>query len=51
MAKQEVNIEQIVETLSHLTVLDLSNLKKALEEKWGVKAVSGGGMPMMMAAA
>lgn len=32
------NIEQIVETLSKLTVLEMAELKKALEEKWGVKA-------------
>jgi len=33
-----VNIDEIVETLSKLSVLDLSKLKVALEEKWGVKA-------------
>ncbi|NGX55822.1 MAG: 50S ribosomal protein L7/L12 [Candidatus Anoxychlamydiales bacterium] len=33
-----VNIDEIVETLSNLPVLELSKLKKALEEKWGVKA-------------
>ncbi|MCP5490800.1 MAG: 50S ribosomal protein L7/L12 [Chlamydiales bacterium] len=41
-------MEQLVETLSALSVLDLSNLKKALEEKWDVKAAAGA--PMMMAA-
>lgn len=46
---QEQNIEKLVDTLSELSVLDLSKLKKALEEKWDVKAASGG--PMMMAAA
>ena len=46
--QQEANIEQLVETLSALSVLDLSNLKKALEEKWDVKAAAGA--PMMMAA-
>lgn len=34
------NLEEIVETLSHLSVLDLSNLKKLLEEKWDVKAAA-----------
>jgi len=34
----EQQIEKIVEELSQLTVLDMSKLKKALEEKWGVKA-------------
>lgn len=31
-------IEQLVETLSGLTVLEMSQLKDALEQKWGVKA-------------
>jgi len=46
---QEANIEKLVDTLSELTVLDLSKLKKALEDKWDVKAAAGG--PVMMAAA
>lgn len=46
--QQEANIDQLVETLSGLTVLDLSKLKKALEEKWDVQAASAA--PMMMAA-
>ncbi|MDN3509402.1 MAG: 50S ribosomal protein L7/L12 [Candidatus Neptunochlamydia sp.] len=46
---QEQNIEKLVDTLSGLSVLDLSKLKKALEEKWDVKAVAGG--PVMMTAA
>lgn len=49
MATQEANIEKLVETLSELSVLDLSKLKKALEDKWDVKAAAGG--PVMMAAA
>ena len=49
MAQQEANIDQLVETLSQLTVLDLSKLKTALEDKWDVKAAAGA--PMMMAAA
>lgn len=46
--QQEANIDQLVETLSALSVLDLSKLKKALEDKWDVKAAAGA--PMMMAA-
>lgn len=42
-------IEKLVEELSQLSVLDMSKLKTALEEKWGVKAAAGA--PMMMAAA
>lgn len=47
MAKQTV--EQLVDSLSELSVLDMSKLKAALEEKWGVKAAAAA--PMMMAAA
>ncbi len=43
------NIEQLVEELSKLSVLDMSKLKTALEDKWGVKAAAAA--PMMMAAA
>ena len=35
-----VNLEQIAETLSTLTVLELADLSKKLEEKWGVSAAS-----------
>lgn len=42
------NIDTLVETLSQLSVLDMSKLKAALEEKWGVKAAAAA--PMMMAA-
>lgn len=42
-------IDQLVEALSELSVLDMSKLKTALEEKWGVKAAAAA--PMMMAAA
>lgn len=35
-----VEIEKLVETLSNLSVLELANLKTALEEKWGVKAAT-----------
>ena len=45
-------LDQIVETLSQLTVLDLANLKKLLEEKWGVQAAAAAvAMPMAAAAA
>jgi large subunit ribosomal protein L7/L12 len=34
------NLESICETLSSLTVLELSDLGKILEEKWGVSAAA-----------
>ena len=34
----EANLDQIVDQLSHLTVLQIAALTKALEDKWGVKA-------------
>lgn len=43
----EDKIQQLVDDLSNLTVLDLSKLKKALEETWDVEAAAA---PMMMAA-
>ena len=33
-----VNIDELVDNLSKLTVIEMAELKKALEEKWGVKA-------------
>ncbi len=43
----DVNMDQIVDQLSHLTVMQIAQLTKTLEEKWGVKAtpvaVAGGG--------
>jgi large subunit ribosomal protein L7/L12 len=48
MATQHQSIEQLVDALSQLSVLDMSKLKTALEEKWGVKAAAAA--PMMMAA-
>lgn len=48
MSTQEQQIEHLVETLSKLSVLDMSKLKTALEDKWGVKAAAAA--PMMMAA-
>lgn len=41
------NLEKLVDDLSALTILEASELKKMLEEKWGVTAASGGGMMMM----
>ena len=35
-----VNLEQLSESLSSLTVLELAELSKKLEEKWGVSAAS-----------
>jgi len=42
-------IENLVEELSKLSVLDMSKLKTALEDAWGVKAAAAA--PVMMAAA
>jgi len=42
--------QQLVDQLSQLSVLELSHLKTALEDKWGVKAAAAAA-PMMMAAA
>jgi len=33
-----MNVEQMVEELSSWTVMDVANLVKALEDKWGVSA-------------
>lgn len=38
--------EQLIEHLSNMTVLDLNDLRKALEEQWGVEAAA----PMAMMA-
>lgn len=43
------DLEKIVEDLSTLTVVEAAKLVEQLEEKWGVKAASGGGMMMPMA--
>jgi large subunit ribosomal protein L7/L12 len=40
-------VEELVEKISNLTLLDAAELKKALEEKFGVTAAA----PMMMSAA
>ncbi|MCS7088098.1 MAG: 50S ribosomal protein L7/L12 [Thermoflexales bacterium] len=41
------NLEKLVEELSGLTALELAQLKKMLEEKWGVTAAAA---PVMVAA-
>ena len=48
MSNHKQDVEQLVESLSQLSVLDMAKLKTALEEKWGVKAAAAA--PMMMAA-
>ncbi len=50
-----MNQEKMVEELSSWSVIEVANLVKALEEKWGVKAapavVAGGAAPAAAAAA
>ncbi|NBB69533.1 MAG: 50S ribosomal protein L7/L12 [Alphaproteobacteria bacterium] len=43
------NLEQIVEDLSNLTVLEVAELAKMLEDKWGVSAAAAAPMAMPMA--
>jgi large subunit ribosomal protein L7/L12 len=46
------DLNKLVEELSGLTLLEAADLKKKLEEAWGVEAaVGGGGMMMAMAPA
>ena len=49
-----ISNDEVIEHLSSLTVMDLVNLTKALEDKWGVKAapvaVAGGSGPAAAAA-
>ena len=45
------NVEELVEELSKLTVLEMSQLKKQLEDKWGVKAQAAMAPMAMMPAA
>ncbi|MGQ9849681.1 MAG: 50S ribosomal protein L7/L12 [Aggregatilineaceae bacterium] len=48
------DLQKLVEELSSLTVVEAAELKKMLEEAWGVQAaapVAMGAMPMMMAGA
>jgi len=44
----EITREQIVEHLSNMPVIEIVNLVKDLEDKWGVKAAAAAA-PMMMA--
>jgi len=46
----DITREDVIDWLSSQSVLEIIEIKKALEEKWGVEAASGGGMamPMMM---
>lgn len=45
------DLNKIIEDLETLTVVEAAELVKQLEDKWGVKAASGGGMdPAMLAA-
>lgn len=46
--KEDREIEEIVEKLSQMSVLKLSQLKTRLEDTWGVKAAAAA--PVMMAA-
>jgi large subunit ribosomal protein L7/L12 len=46
----DITREQVVEWLSGQSVLEITDLVKELEEKWGVEAASGGGMMMPMGA-
>jgi len=43
----DVNMDQIIDSLSNLTVMQIADLTKRLEDKWGVKAApvmaAGGG--------
>src|SRR5947208_1690060 len=51
MASDKVN--SIIESIEGLNVLELVELKKSMEDKWGVTAApvfAGGGMPMAGAA-
>jgi large subunit ribosomal protein L7/L12 len=52
-----ISQDEVITYLSNLTVIDLVNLTKALEDKWGVKAApvavaaaGGGGAPAAAAA-
>ena len=41
------DLDKLVEELSALTILEAADLKKKLEDAWGVEAAAGGGMMMM----
>jgi large subunit ribosomal protein L7/L12 len=44
-------VEEIIQAIEKMSVLDLVNLKKALEERFGVTAAAPMAMPMMAGAA
>lgn len=44
------NLEQLTEELSGLTVLEMSQLKEMLENKWGVKAQAAASVAVAVAA-
>ncbi|MGN1072308.1 MAG: 50S ribosomal protein L7/L12 [Bradymonadia bacterium] len=46
-----VTEEQVIEYLESLTIIQLNDLVKKLEEKWDVKAACGGGVVVAAAAA
>jgi large subunit ribosomal protein L7/L12 len=48
LEEKMADLEKISEELSKLTILEAADLVKLLEDKWGVKAASGGGMMMAM---
>ncbi|VHO03355.1 50S ribosomal protein L7/L12 [Candidatus Rhabdochlamydia sp. T3358] len=50
MSTQQKSIEELVDSLSHLSVLDMAKLKTALEDKWGVKAAAAAPMMAQVAA-
>jgi large subunit ribosomal protein L7/L12 len=45
-----VSKEELVQALSSLTILEVTELVKELEEKWGVSAAAVAAAPVMMAA-
>ncbi len=46
----DVTRDQVVDFLSNLTVIQLSELVTELEDKWGVEAATGGGAVVVAAA-
>ncbi|MFT7586925.1 MAG: large subunit ribosomal protein L7/L12 [Cellvibrionaceae bacterium] len=42
------DLDQLVESLSALSLMEAAELTKMLEEKWGVSAAAPAAMPMMM---
>ncbi len=47
----ELTKDQLIDHLSNMTVLELNELRKALEDKWGVEAAAPMAMAAMPAAA